>query len=116
MCFYIRVYFLWFFSISTKTFSVSKSFITMTIDLNFYQKGLLVIRVNMCASSFYDKLCAEITDEELDAVTMKDEETGDEIFTDITFLKKIWNGCLEHGYISRDYDILGLFVDKMILK
>ncbi len=88
----------------------------MTIDLNFYQKGRIVIRVNMCASSFYDKLCAEITDEELDAVTTKDEETGDEIFTDITFVKRIWNACLEYGYISRDYDILGLFVDKMILK
>ncbi len=57
----------------------------MTIDLSFFHKGLLVLRVNMCASSFYDKLCAKITDEELDAVITKDEETGDEIFTDKTF-------------------------------
>ena len=73
----------------------------------------------MCASSFYDKVCAGISDEEIDfgdTVIIEDEETGDEIFTDKTFVKKIWNACLEHGYISRDYDILGLWVDKMILK
>ena len=46
----------------------------------------------------------------------EDEETGNEIFTDKLFIKKIWNACLEHGYILQDYDILGLWVDKMILK
>ncbi len=88
----------------------------MTIDLSFFHKGLLVLRVNMCASSFYDKLCAGISDEEMDTVITEDEETGDEIFTDKTFIKKIWNACLEHGYISQNYDIMGLWVDKMILK
>ena len=70
-----------------------------------------MLRVNMCVSSFYSKLCEGISNEEMDAVI-----TGDEIFTDKSFIKKIWNACLEHGYISRDYDILGLSVDKMILK
>ncbi len=88
----------------------------MTIDLIFFHKGLIVLSVNMCASSFYDKLCAKITDEELDVVITKDEETGDEIFTNRTFIKKIWDACLEHGYISRNYDIMGSWVDKMILK
>ncbi len=91
----------------------------MTIDLSFFCNDRIVLRVNMCASSFYDKVCAGISDEEIDfgdTVIIEDEETGDEIFTDKTFVKKIWNACLEHGYISRDYDILGLWVDKMILK
>ncbi len=91
----------------------------MTIDLSFFCNNRIVLRVNMCASSFYDKVCAGISDEEIDfgdTVIIEDEETGDEIFTDKTFVKKIWNACLEHGYISRDYDILGLWVDKMILK
>ncbi len=88
----------------------------MTIDLNFFSSGRIVLRVNMCASNFYSKLCAEISDEEMDAVITEDEETGDEIFTDEVFVRKIWNACLDHGYISRDHDILGLWVDKMILK
>ena len=75
-----------------------------------------MLRVNMCASSFYDKLCVGISDEEMETVMTEDEETGDEIFTDKLFIKKIWNACLEHGYILQDYDILGLWVDKMILK
>ena len=88
----------------------------MTIDLDFFSKGRIVLRVNMCASSFYDKLCVGISDEEMETVMTEDEETGDEIFMDKLFIKKIWNACLEHGYISQDYDILGLWVDKMILK
>ena len=89
---------------------------TMTIDLDFFSEGRIVLRVNMSASSFFDKVCAEISDEEMDVVTTEDEETGDEIVTDKSFIKKIWNACLEHDYISQDYDILGLWVDKMILK
>ena len=88
----------------------------MTIDLSFFHKGLLVLRVNMTVSSFYDKLCEGISDEEMDTVLTVDEETGDEIFTDKTFIRKIWDACLEHEYISQNYDILGLWVDKMILK
>ncbi len=88
----------------------------MTIDLSFFYKGLLVLHVNMTASSFYDKLCAGISDEEMDTVITEDEGTGDEIFTDKTFIRKIWDACLEHGYVLQNYDILGLWVDKMILK
>ena len=89
----------------------------MTIDLSFFYKGLLVLRVNMTASSFYDKLCAGISDEEMDTVITEDEETGDEIFTDKTFIRKIWLRLLgKHGYVSQNYDIRGLWVDKMILK
>ena len=88
----------------------------MTIDLSFFHKGLLVLRVNMTASSFYDKLCEGISDEEMDTVVTVDEETGDEIFTDKTFIRKIWDACLEHEYISQNYDILGLWMDKMILR
>ncbi len=91
----------------------------MTIDLSFFHEEKLVVCVNMTASNFYDKVCAEISDEELefgDMVIIEDEKTGEEIFTDKMVIKKIWDGCLEHGYISRDHDILGLWVDKIILK
>ena len=96
----------------------------MTIDLSFFHEEKLVVCVNMTASNFYAKVCAEISDEELesgDMVIIEDEKTGDEktgeeIFMDKMVIKKIWDGCLEYGYISRDHDILGLWVDKIILK
>jgi hypothetical protein len=40
----------------------------MTIDVDFFSKGRIVLRVNMCASSFCSKLCAGISNEELNAV------------------------------------------------
>ncbi len=80
----------------------------MTIDLEFFYDDRIVLRVNMTASNFYDKVCADIPDEDFgDAVIVEDEETGDEIFTDKLFVKRVWDGCLKHGYISEDYDILG---------
>ena len=117
--FCIRVYFLWFLGINTKAFLVYDSFaFTMTIDLSFFHEGKLVVCVNMTASNFYDKVC-EITDEGLEGDMMMDidnEQTGEEAFTDKTTIKKIWAGCLKYGYISQDHDILGLWVDKIILK
>ncbi len=88
----------------------------MTIDLSFYHEGKLVVRVNMTAVNFYDKVCEEIMDDEMDAVITEDEETGDEIFADKMVIKKIWGGCLKYGYISQDHDILGLWVDRIIVR
>ncbi len=90
--------------------------LTMTIDLSFFHRGELVVRVNMTAVYFYDKVCEEIVDDEMDAVITEDEETGDEILTDRTVIKKIWGGCLKYGYISQDHDILGLWVDKIVVR
>ncbi len=72
--------------------------------------------VNVCASGFYGTLCAEITNEEMNTVIVEDEETGDEIFTDKTAIRKLWNACLEHNYISQDYTTFGPYLDKMILQ
>ena len=91
----------------------------MTIDLSFFHEGKLVVCVNMTASNFYDKVCEEITDEGLEGDMMldiDDEKTGEEAFANKMVIKKIWDGCLKWGYISRDYDILGLWVDKIVLK
>ncbi len=88
----------------------------MTVDLNFYHEGKLVVRVNMCAVNLYDYVCEEITDDEMNTVITEDEETGDEIFTDKAVIKKIWAGCLKYGYISQDHDILGLWVDKIVIR
>ena len=94
-----------------QTISVNKSFTKMPY-LSFYQKELLVIRISLCASSFHNKLCAGITDKELDAA--KDMETGD--ITDKTLVRRIWDACLEYEYVSQSYDFMGSFVDRIILK
>ena len=90
----------------------------MTIDVNFFSGGHLVLRVNMYASSFewYNNLCDKISNEELDQVVTENEESGDMIFTDKLFIKKMWSACLKHGYISQDYDSLGFQLDKMVLR
>ncbi len=117
--FYVRVYFLWFFSINTETFLVYDSFaFTMTVDLSFFHEGKLVVCVNMTASNFYDKVCEEITDEgskEGDMIMDTDDE-WEEAFTDKLIIRKIWDGCLKYGYISQDHSILGLWVDKIVLR
>jgi hypothetical protein len=78
--------------------------------LSFYQKELLVIRISLCASSFRDKVCAGVTDEEL--IAMKDAGC----ITKRTLIKRIWLNCLEYAYVSESYDFMGSFVDKIILK
>ena len=56
----------------------------MTVDLSFFHEGKLVVRVNMTASNFYDKVCEEITDEESEGDMIMDaddewEEKGENI-------------------------------------
>ncbi len=78
--------------------------------LSFYQKELLVVRISVCASNFHDKLCAGMTDEELIAT----EDVG--CTTNRILLRKIWDNCLKHEYVSESYNFMGSFVDKIILK
>ncbi len=94
-----------------QTISVNESFVKMP-HLSFYQKELLVIRISLCALSFRDKLCAKITDKELEAA--KDIETGN--IVNRTLIRKMWDACLKYEYVSQSYDFMGSFVDKIILK
>ena len=60
----------------------------MTIDIMFMAKNQLVLRVNMCASNFENKILNES-------------------------LLKRFGACVHHGYISEDYNIMGKFLDMM---
>ena len=64
----------------------------------------------MCASSFRDKLCAGITDEELIVI----EDAGR--ITNRTLIRKIWDNCVEYEYVSESYNFVGFLVDRIILK
>ena len=91
----------------------------MTVDLSFFHRGKLVVRVNMTAVNFYDKVCEKITDDEAIGEDVLDgdyEKTGEEAYTDKVVIEKIWAGCLKYGYICEDHDILGLWVDKIAVR
>ena len=89
----------------------------MTVILSFFDKGTLVERVNISAVSFYAKVCKEIADWELKGdMTMIAVDEWEEAYTDKVIIRKIWTGCIKHGYISQDHDIFGLEVDKIVLK
>ena len=91
----------------------------MTIDLSFFHKGKPVVRVNMTAANFYDKVCEKIMDDEAigeEAMDVDYVKTGEEAYMDKVVIKKIWAGCLKYGYISQDHDILGLWVDKIVVR
>ncbi len=89
----------------------------MTVDLSLFHEGKLVVRVNMTASNFYDKVCEEITDGESEGDMIMDaDDEWEEAYTDKVVIEKIWGGLLKYGYISQDHDILGLWVDKIVLR
>ena len=63
--------------------------------------------VNVDVSDFYSKLCAEISEEEM--CEMKTEITRYALITNRQTIKKIWDACLEHGYILPHNDYLGFY-------
>ena len=85
----------------------------MTIDLDFYSEGQIVLSINMCSLNFGCKVCERIPGEEFVGAYTVDEETEDVIYTSKSIVKKIWNGCFKHGYISRACDI---WPDKLIIR
>ncbi len=74
----------------------------MTIDIMFMAKNQLVLRVNLCASNFENKILNDLI-----------SDYYGETFTDKEFIEKVWRACVHHGYISEDYDIMGKFLDMM---
>ena len=82
----------------------------MTIDVVFMAKNKVVFRVNMCYSNFASKI--------LDEQPIKERwipgfDGDDQTFTDQEFMEKVWYACVQHGYISEDYDIMGKLINTM---
>ena len=71
-----------------------------------------MLRLNICRSSFDDKILDEVTDEELERNGFTFYE-DDKTVTNQELIEKIWYACVEHGYISADYDVMGKFVDTL---
>ena len=82
----------------------------MTIDILFMAKNKLVLRVNMCCSNLESKILGELPIEDQ---WVPDFNADDRTFTDKDLIEKVWNGCIRHGCISQDYEIIGKFLDEM---
>ena len=86
----------------------------MTIDIVFKDRNKLVLCINMTFSSFWCKILSEFTEEEQEKwIPILDE---DETFTNKEFIERVWNSCVWYRYISEDYDIMGKFLDEMIIE
>ena len=86
----------------------------MTIDILFIAKNKLVLRVNMCFSNFGRKILDEIPKEEKEKWIFEyDDNDIEKTFTDQKFIEKVWYACVQHGYISEGYDVMGKLLDTM---
>ena len=85
----------------------------MTIDILFLEDDKPILRVNIGCSNLYCHIISELTNEEIEKWIPNFSVSEDMAFTDPEFIKRVWNLCVQHGYIANDYDILGNFVDKM---
>ena len=86
----------------------------MTIDILFKTDDELVLRVNMSFPSFLCKILDELPEDEREKWTPEFiDRDNDKTFTDKEFIERVWYGCLRHGYISENHDIMGKFLDKM---
>ena len=73
-----------------------------------------MLRVNMCFSNFGRKILDEIPKEEQEKWIFEyDDNDIEKTFTDRKFIEKVWYACVQHGYISGRYDVMGKLVDTM---
>ena len=85
----------------------------MTIDILFLEDDKPILRVTIGCSNLYCHIISKLTNEEIEKWIPNFSVSEDMAFTDPEFIKRVWNLCVQHGYIGNDYEILGNFVDKM---
>ena len=79
------------------------------VELDFRYSGNRhsLAHVNVYADHFYSKLYAGISEKQMREMKL---EIAHDIITNRSIIKKIWDACLEHGYIMKHQDYLGSFV------
>ena len=75
-------------------------------------KNELVLRVNMCFSNLRSKIFKELPNEK-QKKWIFDFNSDPQIYTDKYFIERVWYACVRHSCISKDYDIMGKFLDAM---
>ena len=92
--------------------TVNMTILELDFRYSYYQHTLA--HVNVYTSDFYSKLCAGISEEEMNEMKIEIDRYG--IITNRSIIKKIWDACLAHGYIMGHQDFLGSYVGLIILK
>ena len=82
------------------------------VELDFFHNQRSLIRVNIYAWKFYSELCEQITEREMKEMKL---EIGDDEIVYKPIIKKIWDACIKHGYISRGKDYLEPQVNRITL-
>ena len=87
----------------------------MTIEILFLEGNKPVAKVNMTVHSLYSKILTDVSDENFEESIEEcfDNTTGAVTVTDKECIVKVWNSCIRHGYISENFDMLVIFIDKM---
>ena len=82
------------------------------VELDFFHNRRSLLRVNIYARKFYSELCAGITDKEMNEMKI---QIADGVIVYKPIIKKIWDACIEHGYISHRNDYLECQVNRITL-
>ena len=82
------------------------------IELDFFHNRRSLIHVNIYAWKFYSELCAEITEKEMKEMKI---QITDDVIVYKPVIKKIWDACIKHGYISHCKNYLGSQVNRITL-
>ena len=82
----------------------------MAVGITFSEGDESVARVVLPRSEFTYEI---FTDEEYEKWFPDLDDNDEQTVTDKECIIKVWNYCIEHDYISEDYDILSNFIDKM---
>ena len=85
----------------------------MTIEIVFMEGNKPVASVSMTCHSLYCTILFDLSNEDFEKWLPGFDGTEDITVTDKECIVKVWNSCIDHGYISRNYDMLSIFLDKM---
>ena len=85
----------------------------MTIEIVFLEGNKPVAKVSMTCNNLYNKILSYISDEDYEKWFPGFDATEDITVTTKECIVKVWNSCIEHNYISQDFDMLSIFIDKM---
>ena len=77
----------------------------------FYHRTLA--RINLLTTDFYTKLCAQLSEFEMDVMKKEIEKYG--IITERPIVEKIWDALHKNGYVIDFQDFLGDYVRMIIL-
>ena len=85
----------------------------MTIEIVFLEGNKSVAKVSMTCNNLYNKILSDISDEDYEKWFPDFDATDEQTVTTKECIVKVCNSCIEHGYISQNFDMLSIFIDTL---